>query len=647
MKKINVLLKNLGFVLIFLMSVNWTALADPYVAALCIPSCLYFTADSKYGMCTGDILELYATNPKAVIPCVGSRQWYTFVYGFHCVDFMCHYGYYATAIDGATSNKYTVTEAGKYWCTVDCGSGAYNTDTVEFFYSASGPAISSQPESQNKCLGSDATFSLSVSDAVFYQWQKKVSGTWTDINGATLSSYSYTPLIGDNLSKFQCRISNGCGIVYSNEVTLTVNSLPTVELGTDKHICEGSDLVLDAGANLTGYNWSTGETTRTITVNAEAGYSVTVTDNNNCSNSDNIYIYIDPKIQSLDLGIDKNICLGNSVELNPGSGYDNYLWNTGANSQSVIITEEGTYSVQVSNNGNVCIVTDTILVSYTRPYEDEEIGLVTVDLESGDNLVVWERTMGKGTDYYEIYRGSEGNELYLGQVDFAASTVFRDIGTFDDGISYRYKILVVDTCGSKSQYSSSHKTMHLTASKGVTNEVNLAWNHYEGFPVAWYYIYRGTDSAKLQPYDSIQYDLTTTAKTDYNPPAGVAYYRIGVKAPRTYVVSSLNKTESGPYSHSMSNIEDNRFQTGISKMKSGGELTIYPNPATDYVTIRFLNPKQKEYQLVVRDLTGKAVLMINNITKDETVIERGNLKAGYYSVEVTGEKLYRGKLIIE
>ncbi len=336
-----------------------------------------------------------------------------------------HQGWYTTAIEGATSNAYTVTQRGKYWCSVDCGSGASNTDTIEFFYDSGEPVLNSEPQDQTICTGNEVSFSISASaNYLTYIWEKMPSGgSYAGISNSYSATYTYTPSIVDNSSKFRCVVSNGCSSVYSYGATLTVNPLPTVDLGTDKYICEGSDLALDAGPDMTGYSWSTGETTRTITVNAEAEYSVTVTDNNNCSNSDNILIYTDPQIPPINLGNDKYMCSGQLVELIAGSGYDNYLWSTGADIQSVVVTEEGSYSVQVSNNGNVCIVTDTIHVLFTRPYEDEEIGLVTVDLESGDNLVVWERTMDVGTDYYEIYRGSEGNELYLGQVDFAAPTV--------------------------------------------------------------------------------------------------------------------------------------------------------------------------------------------------------------------------------
>lgn len=67
----------------------------------------------------------------------------------------------------------------------------------------------------------------------------------------------------------------------------------------------------------------------------------------------------------------------------------------------------------------------------------------------------------------------------------------------------------------------------------------------------------------------------------------------------------------------------------------------------DQTAISFYNPGQSEYRLIIIDLTGEIVLIINNITDNKVIIESKSLKSGYYSVEVTENKIYRGKLIIE
>jgi hypothetical protein len=79
----------------------------------------------------------------------------------------------------------------------------------------------------------------------------------------------------------------------SNQVAAnaTVNPLPVVSLGPDTIDTGAASYMLDAGAGFTTYLWSTAESTQTITVNGTSGsYCVTVTDANNCSNSDCVYL---------------------------------------------------------------------------------------------------------------------------------------------------------------------------------------------------------------------------------------------------------------------------------------------------------------------------------------------------------------------
>jgi hypothetical protein len=97
----------------------------------------------------------------------------------------------------------------------------------------------------------------------------------------------------------------------------------------------------------------------------------------------------------------------------------------------------------------------------------------------------------------------------------------------------------------------------------------------------------------------------------------------------------------------MSNIEDNRFQTGIKSIQSAGDLAIYPNPFNETTILKFPNPENGSFRLRIIDLTGKVIKEINDISGSEYLLERNDLQKGYYIIEMRGDKIYRGRIVVE
>ena len=89
---------------------------------------------------------------------------------------------------------------------------------------------------------------------------------------------------------------------------------------------------------------------------------------------------------------------------------------------------------------------------------------------------------------------------------------------------------------------------------------------------------------------------------------------------------------------SVSGIEDNFTQS----------LTIFPNPFSDQTMIRFANPRQQPFELIVLDMRGKMVKTYKGIQAGEIEVSRGNLSRGMYLFQLRGDrKQYIGKLLIE
>ena len=142
---------------------------------------------------------------------------------------------------------------------------------------------------------------------------------------------------------------------------LTVNPLPTPDLGKDRNICIGDVMTLNPGTFVT-YLWQDGSTNSTFNTNLTGQYFVMVSNTFGCKASDTMYV---SKILSLPANFlppDSSLCRGNLVQVKV-PGYSKYLWNTGSTVPILNITQSGTYTLQVTDVAG-CKGTDSIKVLY-------------------------------------------------------------------------------------------------------------------------------------------------------------------------------------------------------------------------------------------------------------------------------------------
>ncbi len=143
------------------------------------------------------------------------------------------------------------------------------------------------------CAGSAVTFAAIPSNGGSnpeYQWFRSGIPAGTSQNLIISDP-------GDGESVW-CRITSsleGClsgNPAFSDTLTCTVFMLPQPELGNDTTIPFAGSLLLDAGPGYITYEWNTGAFTQTIVVDSTGLYTVTVTDENGCSNSDSRMVTI-------------------------------------------------------------------------------------------------------------------------------------------------------------------------------------------------------------------------------------------------------------------------------------------------------------------------------------------------------------------
>ncbi|MGD0392936.1 MAG: IPT/TIG domain-containing protein [Acidimicrobiales bacterium] len=137
---------------------------------------------------------------------------------------------------GATSTTYTVTaepsESGNQYRALFTNSvGAVDTDPAALTVDSL-PVVTTNPASESVNEGLPATFTAAGhgTPAPTVQWQVSTDGgtTFTNIPGATSSTYSFTTVAGDNGNQYQAAFTNIVGTVDSTPATLTLRTLPVV-----------------------------------------------------------------------------------------------------------------------------------------------------------------------------------------------------------------------------------------------------------------------------------------------------------------------------------------------------------------------------------------------------------------------------------
>lgn len=261
--------------------------------------------------------------------------------------------------DNSTSQTLTTGTAGSYSVTVTDVNGCSATSAPVTITVNSLPIVDLGGD-RAICVGSTTT--LDAGTFASYLWSdNSTSQTFTT---GTAGSYSVT--VTD---------ANGCSAT-SSPVVVTVNPLPTVDLGGDRAICTGSTATLDAGP-FASYLWSDNSTNRTLVTGTAGSYSVTVTDVNGCSaTSSPVAITINP-LPTVDLGGDRAICVGSTVTLDAGS-FASYSWSNNSTGQTLVTGTAGSYSVTVTD-ANGCSATSSPVVVTVNP-------LPTVDL-GGDQTI--------------------------------------------------------------------------------------------------------------------------------------------------------------------------------------------------------------------------------------------------------------------
>jgi gliding motility-associated-like protein len=182
--------------------------------------------------------------------------------------------------------------------------------------------------------------------------------TWT---GGVVNGVSFIPPVGTN-TYFVTGTTSGCTAI--DNVTITVNSNPTVNAGTDQTICAGNQVTLTAvPVGTTNVSWDNGVVDGVpFSPTATQSYTVTATTTFNCTATDNVLVTVNP-LPIVNGGPDQTVCENTSVTLT-ATGADTYSWNNGVSNAVAFIPSVGSLSYIVTGTSALnCNNTDTVTVT--------------------------------------------------------------------------------------------------------------------------------------------------------------------------------------------------------------------------------------------------------------------------------------------
>jgi len=245
--------------------------------------------------------------------------------------------------DGSTTNSINVSPLSTTIYTLTVTDNGC-TDIASFEVRVEDKPDANAGSDRSVCLGERIT--LTAFGGGDYEWSTGSFSQSTIVEPTTNTTYTVT-------------VTNGnCSDI--DNVNVSVIPLPHADIDGDLEICEGSMTTLRAVGN-GSYNWSTSESSQSITVSPEntTDYSLTVTEGQ-CSQTVSKTVVVKPA-PNVSAGSDITVCEDGMAILN-ATGADSYSWSNGQSGSSIEITPSSDLILTVTGTVDGCSSSDDVAV---------------------------------------------------------------------------------------------------------------------------------------------------------------------------------------------------------------------------------------------------------------------------------------------
>ena len=326
------------------------------------------------------------------------------------------------------------------------------------------------------------------------------------------------------------------------------------------------------------------------------------------------------------------------------------ITNNIAPTTNITFNNTGTYTITLAVTYGIGTSTVSHDVYVNVPPPTPDICMVTCDANSVNNIIYWDKTNYANVDSVIVYR--EVSPLVFAKIAAISNDSLseyidtsRSIGPANgdpNAAAYRYKIQIKDLCGNVSGLSPYHTTIYISDdglgqfSWGLPYSIEGAPN-----PVTNYILLCDTAGVNVwSPAASVSGSASNAVDPGFASHSAIANWRVktGWSISCTPTRAALNTTRS--------NIKGAALTTGIGNYMLNSNTKVYPNPATNEITIE-LPDSFKSANIRIMNALGQTLFYENGEVGPLRHINTSAYSKGIYtiSIESNGSKVFK-KLVV-
>ncbi|MCC6725909.1 MAG: hypothetical protein IT258_15480, partial [Saprospiraceae bacterium] len=400
---------NLGLNNVTLTATDASNNSSNCAATVTVNSILTVNAGTDVSLCSGNNTQLYATASGAA----------SYSYSWSPTTSLSN----ANIADPVASPNSTTT----YTVTISA-NGCSATDQVTV--SVAPAPVATVSSNSPVCEGSTITL-LETGGSPGITW------VWSGPNNfsSTLQNPTIPNASALNAGQYSVTVSNGSSCSATAATTVSVNTLPTANAGTDQSICAGATAQLQATGG-TGFLWSPAASLSDPAIanpvaspSATTTYTVTVTNGNNCTVTDAVVVTVAPQptISGVLANCDANMTTY-TVNLNTNASQllasAGTVVNNGGGAWTVSGVPTGTNLTLTATDGGGCSASQQVAspnCSCPAVAAPVAVGNAITEICEGLSNPVFAVTVGAGetADWYDAAAG--GTLLASGALSFTPS----------------------------------------------------------------------------------------------------------------------------------------------------------------------------------------------------------------------------------